>query len=168
MTIRFTLLAFAASLLTSVALASPAPVVGITSLSEMATPPARPYDPTANAKVQLADAQARARRSGKRLLIDLGGNWCPDCRILAGFMARSEVAAFVAAHYEVVMIDVGHMDRNLDIPRRYGVNNLVGVPSVLIVDRKGRLVDAGHTAALSDARSMTPQALAEWLARWTN
>jgi hypothetical protein len=39
---------------------------------------------------------------------------------------------------------------------------------VLVVDpASDRLVDAGHISALSDARHMTPQALADWLAQWT-
>jgi hypothetical protein len=28
------------------------------------------------------------------------------------------------------------------------------------------LLDGGHVAALADARSMTPQSLADWLAQW--
>jgi hypothetical protein len=43
------------------------------------------------------------------------------------------------------------------------------VPGVLVVDpRSETLVDQGHIAALADARHMTPQALADWLAQWTS
>jgi hypothetical protein len=42
------------------------------------------------------------------------------------------------------------------------------VPSLLIVDPKtDKLLNAGRVSALADARSMTPQALADWLAQWT-
>ncbi len=151
----------------SSALAAPAPKMAITSLSQLATPPQHPYDETADAKAKVAEARARARREGKLLLIDLGGNWCPDCRILAGLMERPELAAFVEAHYVVVFVDVGHMDKNLEIPGRYGVKAVTGVPSLLVIDRQDRLVNQGHTTALDDARHMTPQAMADYLARWT-
>jgi hypothetical protein len=59
------------------------------------------------------------------------------------------------------------MNRNLDIPAHWGVRRLTGVPSLLVIDRDDRLLDAGHQEALADARSMSPQALADWLARWT-
>lgn len=147
--------------------AAPAPRVHIASLKWLPTPLPAPYDPAANAAAQLAAAGARAKASGRLLLIDLGGNWCPDCRLLAGVMGLPEVKAFIDAHYVVVTVDVGHMDRNLDIPRRYGITRLEGVPSLLVVDSHGRLIDGGHIAALSDARSMSPQALADWLAQWT-
>ncbi len=152
----------------SAVIAASAPAVSIASLHDLATPLPYPYDPSANAQAQVAAARAQAKAQGKLLLIDLGGNWCPDCRLLAAVMRLPEVAAFVSAHYVVVIVDVGHEDRNLDIPAHYGVKRLEGVPSLLIVDAKGRLVNSGHVAALADARSMTPQALANWLANWTN
>jgi thiol-disulfide isomerase/thioredoxin len=150
------------------ALAAPAPAAGMARLAEISTPLPMPYDPSVAAAAQVDQARARARASGKLLLIDFGGNWCADCRILAAVMRLPAIAAFVEAHYEVVMVDVGRMDRNLAIPARWGVRRLEGVPAVLVIDGKDRLVDAGHVEALADARTMTPQALADWLARWTD
>jgi thiol-disulfide isomerase/thioredoxin len=148
--------------------AAPAPRVSITSYAQLATPLPYPYDETANADRALATAKARALARHRLLLIDLGGNWCGDCRVLAGTMALAPLKAFVAAHYEVATVDVGRFDKNLQIPARYGIHSrLEGVPSLLIVDpRSDRLLDAGHVAALADARHMTPQALADWLAQW--
>lgn len=146
---------------------APAPHVAIASFAELATPLPYPYDEKANADRAVAAAKARALAEHKLLLIDLGGNWCPDCRILAGVISLPNVKAFVDAHYEVVTVDVGYLDKNQQIPQHYGVGRLVGVPSVLIVDpATDRLLDGGHVAALADARSMTPQALADWLAQW--
>ena len=150
-----------------IAQAAPAPKVFIASLRQLPTPLPYPFDERADAKAQVAAAAAQARASGRLLLIDLGGNWCGDCRVLSAVLELPEVAAFVRRHYVVVAVDVGHFERNLDIPRRYGVKRLQGVPALLVVDRNGRLLDAGHVEALADARSMTPQALADWLARWT-
>ena len=151
------------------AVAAPAPQVGIASFAQLQTPLPYPYDETADADAAVAAAKARARAAHKLLLIDLGGNWCADCRILAGTLDRPEVRAFVDAHYEVVTVDVGRIDRNLQIPAHYGVTGrLDGVRSLLVgTPRTDALLDRGHTSALSDARYMTPQALADWLAQWT-
>ena len=148
-------------------LAGPAPRVSIATLAQLQTPLPLPYDATRDAKADVAAARARARAEHKLLLIDLGGDWCGDCRVLAGVLRLPEVAAFVDRNYVVVNVDVGRMNRNLDIPGRYGIKHLDGVPSLLVVDSHDKLRDAGHIAALADARSMTPQALADWLARWT-
>jgi hypothetical protein len=44
-----------------------------------------------------------------------------------------------------------------------------GAPTVLIVDPvTNKVVDAGHTGALEDARHMDPQSIMNWIAEWTN
>ena len=144
------------------------PHVAATGFDQLAMPLPLPYDEGANADQVIAAAKARARKAHKRLLIDLGGNWCLDCRILAGTIKLPEIAAFVAKHYEVVTVDVGRFDKNGQVAEHYGIKGrLAGVPAVLVVDpRTDRLVDAGHETALSDARHMSPQGLADWLAQW--
>ena len=160
--------------LLSLALAAPvaaatAPHIAISSFEQLAKPLPLPYDEQANAWAVVAAAKARAKAHHRLLLIDLGGNWCLDCRLLAGTMELPELRKFLAAKYEIAIVDVGRFDKNLDIPAHYGIKDrLEGVPAVLIVDpRTDRLLNAGHIAALADARSMSPQALADWLASWT-
>jgi thiol-disulfide isomerase/thioredoxin len=161
--------AAAALLLAAPALSAPAPKVHIATLQELPTPLPYPYDEMRNADADVAAAKAKAKTSNKLLLIDLGGNWCGDCRVLAGVMDLPEVKTFVDRHYVEVSVDVGRFDRNLQIPAHYGITKrLEGVPSVLIVDPKtDKLLNAGRVSALADARSMTPQALADWIAQWT-
>jgi thiol-disulfide isomerase/thioredoxin len=149
--------------------AATAPRISIASYAQLATPLPYPYDEAANADAAVAKAKAQALARHKLLLIDLGGNWCGDCRVLAGTMALPELKAFVDAHYEVVTVDVGRFDKNLQIPAHYGIRyRLQGVPALLIVDpAHDRLLDGGHESALQDARHMDPQSLADWLAKWT-
>lgn len=156
-------------LLASPAFAAPPPRLPIHDLGQLPVVTRAPYDEHANADKQVAAAFARARISHKRVLIDLGGNWCPDCLVLANLMRLPAMRAFLEAHYEEVAVDVGRFDKNLQIPARFGITKrLAGVPSVLIVTPDGKLVNRGDISALSDARSMTPQALAAWLAKWTD
>jgi thiol:disulfide interchange protein len=164
---KFAAAAFAFAALSTAALASPTPRVNVSSINDL-TVPDHPYDETANADGAVDAALARARHSHKLVLIDLGGNWCADCRILAGVMELPEMRSFLNAHYEMVSVDVGRFNKNLQIPARYGITTrLAGVPSVLVVTPDGTLVDRDHISALADARSMTPQAIADWLAQWT-
>lgn len=148
--------------------ATRAPRVKAASFDQLAKPLPLPYGDDADADRAVAAAKARAAKSGKLLLIDLGGNWCLDCRILAGTMDLPEMKAFMAQHFEMVTVDIGHFDKNLQIPAHYGIKKrLAGVPALLIVDAKtDRLLNKGRESALQDARSMTPQSLADWLAQW--
>ena len=147
--------------------AATAPRVSISSLKELTVPDA-PYDTAANADAQVDAEVARAKKDGKEVFIDLGGNWCADCRIMAGLMELPEMKTFLKAHYEMVSVDVGRFNKNLQIPARYGITTrLEGVPAFLIATPDGKLLNPGHVSAIEDARHMTPQALADWLAQWT-
>jgi thiol-disulfide isomerase/thioredoxin len=162
---------FAAAAIASIAAlpAASAPSLEVTSVSSLneLSVPARPYDEDANADAAVDAAFARAKAEHKLVLIDLGGNWCADCRIFAGVMELPEVRRFVEAHYVTVNVDVGRADMNLQIPARFGITARIDeLPSVLIAEPDGTLIDRGHMAALADARAMTPQAIADWLAEW--
>jgi thiol:disulfide interchange protein len=148
--------------------AVPAAKVHIASFERLPQPLPLPYAEGADATAQVDRARTQAKAQGKLLLIDLGGNWCLDCRLLAGTIELPEVRRWLARHYVLVTVDVGRFDTNLAIPARYGITErLTGVPSLLVVDpRSDRLLNRGRTAALADARSMTPQGLADYLAQW--
>jgi thiol-disulfide isomerase/thioredoxin len=157
-----------ALLVAQAAMASVAPPkVQVQSLGDLPVVVMSPYDEKANADAVVNAAFARAKKDGKRVMIDLGGNWCTDCIVLANVLELPEVKAFVDAHFELVSVDVGRFDKNLQIPKRFGiVKRLEGVPSLLIADPDGTLVNKGHVSALADARSMTPQGIANWIAQW--
>jgi thiol:disulfide interchange protein len=165
--------AFAAAVLL-LAVAAPAlatatlKVTSIAQLSELPTPLPYPYNEKANAGAQVDAALAAAKAQHKLAFIDLGGNWCGDCRVLASLMELPEVKRFVDQHYVVTTVDVGRFNKNLQVPARWGITTrLEGVPAVLIVDPTSNvLINKGHIAALADARHMTPQAIGDWLAQW--
>ena len=162
------LLAFAAP-----ALAAKAPTVtSISRLADLHTPLPFPFDENVDADKSVDAALALAKQQHKRVFIDLGGNWCADCRMLTGLMDLPEVKAFVDAHYVVVNVDVGRSNRNLQIPARWAAIKALkndGAPTVLIVDPgTNTLVDEGHTGALEDARHMDPQSIVNWIAQWAS
>lgn len=148
--------------------AAPAPTLAVASIDDLDVPD-RVYDADADAGRAVDAALARAKAEHKLVLIDLGGDWCADCRILSAVMALPAMRPFLAAHYEIVLVDVGRLNRNLAIPARFGISaKLPGAPLVLVAAPDGHLLNAGHVEALVDARKMTPQAIADWLASWTS
>ena len=145
-----------------------APKIGIRTVDELPRPLPSPYDAKVDAKAQVEAALTRAKASGKPVLIDFGANWCPDCRVLAGVLELPEMRGWVAQKFELVQVDVGRFDRNIDIATRFTGEKLGAIPAVFIVDaRSGKLRNAGATLALGDARIMKPQEIANWLAKWT-
>lgn len=134
--------------------------------AELQQPLPYPYNESADAKAEVDAALARAKAEGKRVLLDFGGNWCGDCRVLAAVSDLPEVKSFLERHYVFVSIDVGRYTKNMDIPARFGVPTFKGVPTILVVDADGALVNNGNLGDLTDARHMTPQAIVDYLAKW--
>jgi thiol:disulfide interchange protein len=142
------------------------PKLPISQWEQLPVATVQPYNETANADAQVAAAFARAQKSHKRVLIDLGGNWCVDCIVLANFVRLPEMRRFMETHYEEVLVDVGRFNRNLQIPARFGITErLKGVPALLIATPDG---NGDNIFATADARSMTPQALGAYLAKYAD
>ena len=149
--------------------AAPPPKPSIARWEQLSVATVQPYNEAANADAQVAAAFARAQKSHKRVLIDLGGNWCVDCIVLANFVRLPEMRRFMEAHYEEVLVDVGRFNRNLQVPARFGITErLKGVPALLIVTPEGKLVNGDNIFATADAHSMTPQAIAAYLAKYAD
>ena len=131
------------------------------------TAPAEPYSVTADARAELDAAFARAAQTDKRVLVKFGGNWCPDCRILAGMMELPTFAQMLDEHYEVVAIDVGRYDRNQDLVERLGFSEgLEGVPTVVIVTADGAVINAGAATEWRTARERDPQEALDYFHRY--
>ncbi|MCH4092222.1 thioredoxin family protein [Acetobacter sp.] len=138
-----------------------APVVG----DDPVHPVVVPYPVPEMAQAQLQAAIARAKVSGKPVLLDFGGNWSPDCWSLSGVLAIPAVSAWIAQNFEVVVVNVSRRNTNLGIGENYGVE-ITAVPSVLIVSSDGKALNAGTIGALSNASKMTPQSIVDQLAAW--
>ena len=155
-------------------LASPAavqaatpPKLGLRSFDQLPQPLPLPYDERMDADKLVDAARQQAKRSGKLLLLDLGANWCPSCRMLAGTLKLAPLRRFVARHFVVVTIDVGRFDNNMHIPAFYGVDQLAALPSLLMIDpQHDELINEGEVSIFAHLKHHNPQAVADWLAQW--
>jgi len=116
-------------------------------------PEASPFEESADATAQADAALARALVAGKKVILVLGANWCHDSRGLAGWFAEPRFAAMLEAKYELVYVDVGHKDRNLDIARRFGIKEIKGTPTVLVLSSAGELLNRASAPKWRNAAS---------------
>ena len=120
-----------------------------------------PYPPPSQAASDLQQARERASHSGKLLMVVFGGNWCPDCRALHDRMHESPIREYVEKHFEVVDVNIGQMDANLDLASKLGVTLKKGVPTAGFFAPDGKPVGMTNQGELEPARQYTgPQVLA--------
>ena len=142
------------------------------------TPDARPFDPDLDADAAVDAALARARATDKLVLVKMGGNWCPDCRVLSGMMEVDGIDALLDERFEVVKVDVGRpvadetgggfagYEKNRQVAERFGQGGFEGVPTLLIVTPEGELLNADQPSIFRNARDRDPQDLADYLYRY--
>ena len=71
----------------------------------------------------------------KQPILIFGGNWCPDCRILDGTLQLPTIKKFMEEKYQIMHIDVGRYDKNMDLISYFGIPKEKGVPRVLVFNK---------------------------------
>jgi Thioredoxin-like len=125
------------------------------------------YPADADAHAEIKEAEEKAAKEHKRLLLVFGANWCFDCHVLDLAFHRPELAPLVDANYEVVHIDLGpEEEKNADLVKQYEIPLNKGVPALAVADSDGKLLVSQKNGEFEDARGLTPEVLAEFLNRW--
>ena len=146
-------------------------MLGVFLTASVATP-ALAQSPTAkhiypsidSAKADLDAAIAQAHRTHKRVLVDFGGDWCPDCQVLDIYAHQEPNAELLSKYFIKVNINIGHIDTNFDIAKRCGVD-LHGVPALAVLDGQGKVIFGQHNE-FSDMRNMKSSDLTDFLNKW--
>ncbi|HQR10914.1 MAG TPA: thioredoxin family protein [Casimicrobiaceae bacterium] len=126
-----------------------------------------PYDEGADAKAQIKGALARSAATGVPVLVVFGANWCADCKILDLSMKQGTGAAFFAREFQVVKVDVGRFNRNVDIAESYGVPLKNGIPAVAILSPANQVLYVTRAGELADARNMGDNGIYEFFRQVT-
>jgi len=64
------------------------------------------FDPTRDAANDIQNAMKEAKASGKRIILDVGGEWCSWCHKLDKFFEdNADVNEFMRANYVVVKLN---------------------------------------------------------------
>ena len=121
------------------------------------------YSETADPTADIAAALARARREHKRVILDFGGNWCGDCQVLNIYMHQSPNAELLDKHFIVVHVDIGHMDHNVDVAKKYNVPIEKGVPALAVLDSHGKLL---YSERQKEFEHTTPEEVTAFLKKW--
>ena len=124
------------------------------------------YSETANPKADIAAGLAQARREHKRVILDFGGDWCPDCQVLDIYFHQPANAALLDKHFVLVHVWIGQMDRNIDLAAKYGVPIAKGVPALAVLAPTGNVLYSQQTGQFNDMRHMESQSVTDFLNKW--
>jgi thiol:disulfide interchange protein len=124
------------------------------------------YPDPSQAKADLAAALKTAASTHKRILLDFGGNWCPDCQVLDIYLHNPANLHILEANYVLVHVNIGHMDENLDIAERYQIPLEKGVPALAVLSETGRLLYSQKSGQFESMRRIEVSAVTSFLVQW--
>jgi thiol:disulfide interchange protein len=124
------------------------------------------YDPARNPAEDLKQAIAIAQKENKRIMLELGGDWCIWCKYMDDFYAaHRDLLQFRSEHYVLVKVNVSQENMNEEFLSQYPEAG--GYPHIYILDSDGAFLHSQDTAELEDgADSYVLDVFMAFLQKW--
>ena len=132
------------------------------------TPLPLPYDEKVVDSLQLDEFIDLSISRGKQPVVIFGGNWCPDCRILEGTLAMPTIKKFLQQHYQVMHIDIGRYDRNMELMDHLNIESKKGVPRVVILDLEKNIMNSSTSSEWTTARDRKQQEIYNYFQKFVS
>lgn len=126
------------------------------------------YDEKIDPMSQIDLALDEARASGRYVICQVGGNWCPWCLKFAKFIKDNEdIATVVKENFVYIHINTSKNRKNPEALRRLGNPGRFGYPVLVILDDEGRVMHIQNSAYLEQDKSYDHQKVLEFFLNWT-
>jgi thioredoxin-related protein len=138
-------------------------VVAAAAFGQM--PSAMKYDPQADPNAGLKAAIERAGQEHKRILMDVGGEWCGWCHRMDKFLAdHAELQALLNKNY--VVLKVNFSPENANKAFLAGYPKVAGYPHLFVLNGAGKLLVSKNTGDLEEGKSYNLERFREFLEKY--
>jgi thiol:disulfide interchange protein len=171
MTIKPIVAALTLSLMCGTAFAASAPAAPVVAPS---TAPSTVYvgklggkfDPDRVAANDLTEAISQAKAQNKRIIMDVGGEWCVWCLRMDKFMQGNEMIRNTVAK-DYVWLKVNYSDENKNEAFLSQYPKVKGYPHLFVLDADGKLLQSENTGELEQDKSYNAEKLLAFLQQWS-
>ena len=143
-------------------------MIQLTEVDQLPSELPKPFSGQVITARQLKDFISKALELKKQPLVIFGANWCPDAQYLEAVMGMLTVTKLLAQHYEIMRVDVGDYDQNMELYTVFDMPSEEGVPRVVILDLKGRVLNFDSNDRWRTARETDPQEIFNYFQEFAN
>ncbi len=123
------------------------------------------FDPQRDPTADLHTAMAEAARSGRRIVLDVGGEWCSWCHRMDAFIADdTQVRALRDGNYVWMKVNYSEDNENAAFLGQYP--QVKGYPHLFVLDADGTLLHSQFTGALEAGKSYDREKFVAFLGAW--
>ena len=138
----------------------------LVSAALLAGPGKAGYDPEADPAADLAAAVQTAQKEGKRILLEVGGEWCSWCHLLEKFLDENS-AIDQALHDRYVVVKVNYSKENKNEAFLGQYPEIAGYPHIFVLDSDGKLLHSQNTAELEEGKGYNADAVMAFIRQWS-
>ncbi len=140
-----------------------------TLMAQTETEKPKLYNPEANAKKEISDAVTKAKKEGKNVFIQVGGNWCVWCLRFNKLVTESpELTKIMNDNYVVLHVNYSKENKNDEALASLGYPQRFGFPVFVVLDANGKRLNTQNSAYLEDGKGAHSEKLvSEFLQSWT-
>lgn len=140
----------------------------LVSVSVYANDSTKLYDPKANAEKDVAIALTKAKKEGKHVLLQIGGNWCVWCYRFNSFVLLDpELKNILTSNYVVYHLNYSSENKNLDYMRKLGFPQRFGFPVLVVLDAEGNRLNTQDTSLLEKGNGYDKDKVRNFLLNWS-
>jgi thiol:disulfide interchange protein len=111
------------------------------------------YRPEENAEAEIAKAVREAKKEGKHVFIQIGGNWCIWCARFNDFVNNDKsLDSLVSSNYVLCHLNYSKENKNVDLLVKYGFPQRFGFPVFLVLNENGDLLHTQSSWYLEDGK----------------
>jgi thioredoxin-related protein len=126
------------------------------------------YKPAENAEDKIREAQQLARKEGKHIFIQVGGNWCIWCARFNELLETDRaIDSVVRANYVVYHLNYSPENRNEKLLEKYRFPQRFGFPVFLVLDADGKLIHTQNSGYLEQGKGYDTKAILGFLNDWS-
>ena len=123
------------------------------------------FDPARNPFDDLKSAIELAKDNNKRIILDVGGEWCIWCHRIDAFMrSTKEINSLLEKYYLVVKINYSKENKNEKFLSQYP--KIEGYPHFFVLNKDGKLLHSQNTGELEKDKDYDKEKFIDFLNKW--
>ncbi|MDP2036807.1 MAG: thioredoxin family protein [Ignavibacteria bacterium] len=126
---------------------------------------ARKFDPARDPFADVKTAVDEAEKDHKRILLDIGGEWCIWCHRLDKFIEENaEVKTYLNDNFIVIKVNFSLENKNEKFLAQFP--KVPGYPHFFVLDTDGKFLHSQGTGELEKDKSYSAELILSFLKEW--
>lgn len=128
--------------------------------------PIHKFDSKRDAAADIRDAITQAQKTGQRILVDIGGDWCSYCREMDQFFQQHPDLAQLRDD-NFITIAVFYSSENKNEKALSPYPKVDGIPHFFVLEKDGTVLRSEHVLELRAGGSYDPAKMKQFLTNWS-